>query len=205
MSWKRTNAQTNYRSAAKNKLRVLILIAFLFSAADVFGQREHSFFQAGLSGLFGPQKSVYQNGHGINTEQLWAISPSFNLGPELSFYSNRSGGSDLQALSTQFDVYYFPKKLMERITKKESPFLNGFYFCAGIGHNFKTGDVFDDIVLNTSHFGLGYNFSGVSSSFYVSLSANNFALHPGFTDEQVKNNFVNTVTVGITLFEKKVK
>lgn len=189
----------------KIKIISFVFVCFLLFVTKAFGQQNKGFLQVGLSGLFGSQKSIYQNGYGVNAAQLWAISPSFNLGPELSAYSisSRLGSNNLQAFSTQFDVYYFPKKLIEGITKKESTFLNGFYFCLGIGHNFKTNDVFDNNVLNAAHFGLGYNFCGSSCPFYVSLCANSFALSPGFTDEQVKNNGIFTVNIGATIFKKK--
>jgi hypothetical protein len=184
-----------------NKRFIIFFLCLVFFAANVFSQRGKNILQVGVNGLLGSSKSIYQVGYGINGSYLWAISPSFNLGPELSVYSisTNLGQNSLQTISTHFDVCYFPKKLIESITKKESTVLDGFYFNSGIGHNFKTNDVFDDVVLNTSHVGFGYIFPG---SFYYNLSINMFALNSGFLSEQKVNNGIYTLTVGIALFKK---
>ncbi|OCX51369.1 hypothetical protein BEL04_15165 [Mucilaginibacter sp. PPCGB 2223] len=149
--------------------------------------------------MFGSQKSIYQNGFGINAGYMWRLSPSFNLGPDLSVnsISTRSGQGDLQMFSVRAQLIWFPARLIQSISKKESLVLKGFYFDTAIGHNFKDNNVFDDIVLNTSHIGVGYMFPQHALPIYLNLGVTNFMLKSYFTDEQKINNDIFTVTAGV--------
>src|SRR5476651_426720 len=109
---------------------------------------------------------------------MWRLSPSFNLGPDLSInsISTRLRPDNLQMVSVKAELIWFPARLIQSITKKESMFLKGFYFDSAIGHNLKTNDVFDDIVLNTSHIGFGYMFPQQVLPVYLNLGVTNFML-----------------------------
>jgi hypothetical protein len=166
---------------------------------NVFAQQNTNFFEAGINGMFGSQKSIYQNGFGVNAGYMWRLSPSFNLGPDVSVnsISTRIGQGNIQTFSVRADLTWFPARFIESITKKESTFLNRCYFNSGIGHNFKDNGVFDDIVLNTSHIGFGYMFPQHSFPVYMNLGITYFMLKPYFTDEQKINNDIFTVTTGV--------
>ena len=149
--------------------------------------------------MLGSQKSIYQNGFVGNGGYMWRLSPSFNLGPDLSVnsISSQLGQGDIHMFSVRAELTWFPARLIQSITQKEPAFLKGCYFESAIGHNFKDNGVFDDIALNTSHISFGYMFPQHVLPVYLNVGITSFMLKDYFTDDQKVYNDIFTIAAGV--------
>jgi hypothetical protein len=185
--------------------KLICFTAMLFLINNAHSQDKKTILQLGVNGVTSLGNSVYQNGFGLNATYLWPLSPSFNLGPEASYYRvfDKAGNNSINPLSLRLNVMFFPGSSLQKASGKPSVFLSGLYFEVGIGHNFNTANGLDDAPFNCVNWSLGYLLP--KSSTYVKLGINNFILNSSFLDDQRNKSRLFTATFGVSMTHHQTK
>ncbi|MES2426032.1 MAG: hypothetical protein V4560_03630 [Bacteroidota bacterium] len=183
----------------RNKVALCILLCTVAHYVS-YSQDKKTIVALNGSAMFSRSGSIYNNGYGANGAVYFPISPSFNIGPELSYAHILSGLSTgpnhLDPVSVRMQLLYFPERLLSKNVKTSSTFLKGLYFNAGIGHSFSSSAFTDDILLNTASWGIGYLMPVKENAINIQLGINAFSPNSNFTDQQISRSGLYSITIG---------
>jgi hypothetical protein len=181
------------------KSALCILLCIMISFAS-YSQDKKTIVALNGSAMFSQSGSIYNNGYGANGAVYFPMSPSFNIGPELSYahiLSGLSTGSDhLDPVSVRLQLLYFPERLLSNNVKTSLAFLKGLYFNAGIGHSFSSSAFTDNILLNTANWGIGYLIPVKENAINIQLGVNVFSPNSNFTNQQIRQGGLYAITIG---------
>ncbi len=189
----------------RKTIRLTIWLILIFAAHNGFSQTNKDIFLIGANGAIGQKTSLYSGGLGVNASYAFHLSPSFNMGAQLSVYDvfcNSSFGG-FYPIPLRLQVMYFPYKLFENIQSKKLDNLKKVFLDGSIGHSFNSGDIGADLIFNSSNIGIGYISEISGGSAFAEISVNTFILDHHFSDEQRYHNELFTLTIGYAICKSK--
>lgn len=167
-------------------------------------QSKRSIYSIKSEGLISGGQSVFKSGIGINASALFPLSPSFNIGPSLSYETieviNATGS--FKPFSTRLAIDYFPGVLLKSITGKDK-IAPGLFLNGEIGHHFNTGAVTEDLALNNFFLGAGYMLPIANNALNLQIGINTFNLNKTYTTAQQNNSELYTFSIGYSWIHKR--